>query len=256
MGLKGKVILITGASSGIGEATARKFASEGCALVLTGRDAARLNRVAESIRGEHGVPVCERVFDVRDYAAAEREMASLPEEFQTISVFINNAGLSRGLEPLTEGNLEDWNEMIDTNIKGLLNLSRLVGKSMLSRGGGHIIHMGSVAGKQSYPNGAVYCATKAAVDFITDAFRNEVFDKGIKVSAIHPGMVETNFSITRFHGDVERAKAVYQGLRPLSAGDVADALWFMASVPPHMNVADLVLLSADQTPEGRLNRTS
>jgi 3-hydroxy acid dehydrogenase/malonic semialdehyde reductase len=252
--MKGKTVLITGASSGIGAAAAYRFALAGARLILTGRQSEKLQQVGEGIFKAHGTEILPLVFDVRDYPSAEQQLSNLPEKWKRIDIFINNAGLSRGLEPLTEGSIEDWNEMIDTNVKGLLYLSRLVGREMLKQGSGHIIHMGSVAGKQSYPNGAVYCATKAAVDFITDAFRNEVLEKGIKVSAIHPGLVETNFSVIRFHGDTDRAKAVYQGLRPLSGEDVAEALYFMASAPPHMNVADLVLLSADQTPEGRLNR--
>lgn len=252
--MKGKTILITGASSGIGAAAAFKFASAGCQLILTGRNAENLHQVANEIRKAFQTEIIELVFDVRNFKTALESILSIPDSAKPIDVFINNAGLSRGLEPLIEGTLDDWNEMIDTNVKGLLHLSKIVGQIMIAQGFGHIIHMGSVAGKQAYPNGAVYCATKAAVDFITDAFRNEVFDKGIKVSAIHPGMVETNFSRIRFHGDEERAKAVYKGLRPLSAADVADTLYFMASAPAHMNVADLILLSADQTPEGRLNR--
>jgi NADP-dependent 3-hydroxy acid dehydrogenase YdfG len=254
--MKGKIILITGASSGIGAAAAYKFASQGCRLILTGRDLAKLQRVSEVIRKDFQTDILELIFDVRNHEASAQAVHSIPESFQPIEVFLNNAGLSRGLEPLTDGNQNDWNEMIDTNIKGLLSLSQLVGQVMIAQGFGHIIHMGSVAGKQAYPNGAVYCATKAAVDFITDAFRMEVLEKGIKVSAIHPGMVETNFSIVRFHGDKERAKAVYQGLRPLTAEDVAEAIYFMASAPAHVNVSDLVLLSADQTPEGRFNRRS
>ncbi len=254
--MKGKIILITGASSGIGAAAAYKFASQGCRLILTGRDLEKLQRISEVIRKDFQTDILELVFDVRNHEASAQAIHSIPDTFKPIEVFLNNAGLSRGLEPLTEGNQNDWNEMIDTNIKGLLSLSQLVGQEMITQGFGHIIHMGSVAGKQAYPNGAVYCATKAAVDFITDAFRMEVLEKGIKVSAIHPGMVETNFSIIRFHGDTERAKAVYQGLRPLTAQDVAEAIYFMASAPAHVNVSDLVLLSADQTPEGRFNRRS
>ncbi len=254
--MKGKIILITGASSGIGAAAAYKFASQGCRLILTGRDLEKLQRVSEIIRKDFQSDILELIFDVRNHEACTQAIRSIPDSFKPIDVFLNNAGLSRGLEPLTDGNQSDWNEMIDTNIKGLLSLSQLVGQLMASQGYGHIIHMGSVAGKQAYPNGAVYCATKAAVDFITDAFRMEVLEKGIKVSAIHPGMVETNFSIVRFHGDAERAKAVYQGLRPLTGQDVAEAIYFMASAPAHVNVSDLVLLSADQTPEGRFNRRS
>jgi NADP-dependent 3-hydroxy acid dehydrogenase YdfG len=225
-------------------------------LILTGRDLEKLQRVSEIIRKDFQSDILELIFDVRNHEACTQAIRSIPDSFKPIDVFLNNAGLSRGLEPLTDGNQSDWNEMIDTNVKGLLSLSQLVGQLMASQGYGHIIHMGSVAGKQAYPNGAVYCATKAAVDFITDAFRMEVLEKGIKVSAIHPGMVETNFSIVRFHGDAERAKAVYQGLRPLTAQDVAEAIYFMASAPAHVNVSDLVLLSADQTPEGRFNRRS
>jgi serine 3-dehydrogenase len=254
--MKGKTVLITGASSGIGEAAAHRFALSGARLILTGRHQEKLQKVCEDIASTYGTEILPLTFDVRDYPAVEKSIESLPDAWKYIDIFINNAGLSRGLDPLIEGSIEDWNEMIDTNVKGLLYLSRLIGRQMAKQGGGHIIHMGSVAGKQSYPNGAVYCATKAAVDFITDAFRNEVLEKGIKVSAIHPGLVETNFSVVRFHGDKERAKAVYNGLRALSGQDVAEALFFMASAPPHMNVADLVLLSADQTPEGRLNRKS
>jgi len=246
--------MITGASSGIGEASARRFAAAGCRLILCGRNKEALQRIADELNVVDQAEVYVSVFDVRSKETLEAEMNSIPETFLPVDILINNAGLSRGFEPLTESNTKDWEEMIDTNLKGFLYVSRAVGRIMLKQGKGHIIHMGSVAGKQAYPNGSVYCATKAAVDFVTDAFRMEVFDKGIKVSVIHPGMVETNFSLTRFHGDAERAAKVYEGLRALRAADVAEVIWFMASAPEHVNVADVVLLSADQTPEGRLNR--
>jgi NADP-dependent 3-hydroxy acid dehydrogenase YdfG len=249
-----KIVMITGANSGIGAACARRFGSAGYSLILAGRNAESLHALQQELQEIDGAQVHSLVFDVRDAQAVEAAVASLPEAFQAIDILINNAGLALGLEPLIDGNDEDWNTMIDTNIKGLLYVSRAVGRGMRSRGYGHIIHNGSVAGKQSYANGAVYCGSKAAVDFITDAFRNEVIDQGIKVSAIHPGMVVTNFSNRRFHGDTERAQAVYAGVRPLSAADVAECIFYMASAPAHVNIADMVLLSADQTPEGKVVR--
>jgi 3-hydroxy acid dehydrogenase / malonic semialdehyde reductase len=249
-----KTVMITGASSGIGAACARRFATAGCRLVITGRNAEALYALQQELQTIDKIEVYVLVFDVRDSQAVEAAVASLPEAFEAIDILINNAGLALGLEPLIDGSDADWNTMIDTNVKGLVYVSRAVGRGMRARGRGHIIHNGSVAGKQSYANGAVYCGSKAAVDFITDAFRNEVIEQGIKVSAIHPGMVVTNFSKVRFHGDTERADAVYAGVRPLSAADVAESIFYMASAPAHVNIADMVLLSADQTPEGKVVR--
>jgi 3-hydroxy acid dehydrogenase / malonic semialdehyde reductase len=236
------IVLITGATSGIGMACAHVFAQHGYQLIITGRRSDRLTQLAVQLISQFNGQVQTCCFDVRDADASRQALESLPTEWQSIDVLVNNAGLSRGLEPISEGHLEDWNEMIDTNIKGLLHITRIVSPWMVERKKGHIINVGSTAAKQVYPGGNVYCATKFAVQAITDATRIDLVHQGIKVSAIHPGYVETEFSIVRFHGDEKRAEKVYEGFKPLSGNDVAEVIYWMASCPPHVNPADVVLL--------------
>jgi len=224
MDWNGRIVFITGASSGIGAACARAFGRAGARLLLAARRRKRLSEVAAEAGG--GIPgrVLELELDVRDERAVARALAALPEEWSAIDVLINNAGLSRGLAKLHEGELADWEEMIDTNVKGLLYVTRAVLPGMVARGRGHVINLGSIAGHESYPGGNVYCASKAAVKALTSALRMDLVDTPIRVSTIDPGLVETEFSLVRFHGDAARAAQVYQGLEPLTANDVAEVL--------------------------------
>jgi 3-hydroxy acid dehydrogenase / malonic semialdehyde reductase len=246
MKLDGKIVFVTGASSGIGRACAWAFAREGSRILLAARRKERLEALAAEIASETGVPIRFFELDVRDQPAVERAINSLPPEWSEIDLLVNNAGLSRGLEKLHQGLLSDWEEMIDTNVKGLLYVTRSVLQGMVLRGRGHVINIGSIAGHESYPGGSVYCATKAAVRALTAGLRMDLVGTPIRVSAIDPGMVETEFSLVRFHGDEERAGRVYQGLTPLSPDDVADAVVFCATRPPHVNVAEVLLLPTAQ----------
>jgi len=239
--LMGKTILITGASSGIGEAMARQFAREGARLLLCARRLDRLHALAEELRVAHDADIHPFALDVRDRQAVESLPVSLPENFREIDVLVNNAGLSRGLEPLHRGDPDDWEEMIETNIAGLLRVTRQILPGMVSRNRGDVVNIGSISGHEVYPNGAVYCATKHAVDAITRGLRMDLVATPIRVSQISPGMVDTEFSLVRFHGDRERADSVYAGLRPLLAQDVAEAAFFILTRPPHVQVGDLVL---------------
>ena len=216
-----KIVLITGATSGIGMACARKFAENGDRLILTGRNVDRLNDIQEELSAK-GTEVKTLVFDVRDREKAEKCLSELPKEWQEIDVLVNNAGLALGLEPEYEGSFEDWETMIDTNIKGLLTMTRLIVPGMVKRDRGHIINVGSVAGDAAYAGGNVYCATKAAVKALSDGLRIDVANTSIRVTNLKPGLVETNFSNTRFHGDDERAANVYKGIKPLTGDDIAD----------------------------------
>lgn len=241
-----KIALITGATSGIGEACARKFAEGGYNLILTGRKAARLEEIRTEIMHNSKSNVLCLCFDVRDTEAARQALAGLPTEWQSIDVLINNAGLALGLDKEYEGNLEDYATMIDTNIKGLLTMTRLVVPAMVQRNEGHIINIGSVAGDGAYPNGSVYCATKAAVKALTDGLRIDLINTALRVTNIKPGLVETNFSITRFGGDRERAKKVYQGVQPLTGDDIADVAFYAASAPKHVQIAEVLVLATHQ----------
>ncbi len=240
--VKDKIVFITGASSGIGEACARAFANAGARLLLCAR---RLDRL-QAMAGKLNVPCHCFALDVRDQAAVHAAIAGLPEEWQAIDVLINNAGLSRGLTKLHEYDLQDVNEMVDTNIKGLVYVTRAVAPGMVARQRGHIINIGSIAGHAVYPNGAVYCATKAAVKSITEGLKMDLNGTPVRVSSVDPGLVETEFSIVRFHGDTERAKKVYEGLRPLTGDDVADVVLFCATRPPHVNINDVVMMPVAQ----------
>lgn len=241
-----KIALITGASSGIGEACAHVLAREGFDLILTGRQADKLEKLANALNIQYNTEVAVAVFDIRDKAAVQHNLDTLPEAWKKVNVLINNAGLSIGLEPLQVGNPDNWEVMIDTNIKGLLYTSKIVSNWMIANGSGHIVNLGSIAGKEVYPNGNVYCATKHAVDALNKAMRVDLLPHGIKVSAINPGAVETNFSNIRFSGDTERAKKVYEGFEPLVAADIAETIWFVVSRPTHVNINDLTIMPTAQ----------
>ena len=246
MSLKGKIVFITGASSGIGAATALACASQGARLLLAARRTNRLSEVA-SLALERGAAAVHTIsLDVRDRNAVQAAIGALPPEWAEIDILINNAGLSRGLEKLYEGAIEDWEEMIDTNVKGLLYVSRAVVPGMVERGRGHVVNLGSTAGEMTYPNGAVYCGTKAAERSINDGLRQDLLGTAVRVTTVDPGMVETEFSIVRFHGDTERAANFYKGIQPLSPEDVADAILWAVTRPPHVNVARILLTPVQQ----------
>lgn len=240
-----KIAMVTGATSGIGEACARKFAREGYSVIITGRREERLDSLKTELEKDD-VSVLPLCFDVCDRAQAKKILDSLPDEWQNIDVLINNAGLARGLEPEYEGDFTDWDEMIDTNIKGLLNIMRYVVPKMVKINHGHVINIGSVAGDAAYAGGGVYCATKAAVKSISDGLRIDVAHTKIRVTNIKPGLVETNFSNVRFHGDKQRADNVYKGIKPLSAEDIADTAFYAASAPEHVQIAEVLVLATHQ----------
>lgn len=239
------IVMVTGATSGIGEACARKFASDGYDVIITARNKDKLAAIAETLEAL-GVKVLQLAFDVRDRDSARKAVESLPEEWQNIDVLINNAGLARGLEPEYEGSFDDWDQMIDTNIKGLLTMTRLIVPGMVSRNHGHVINMGSVAGDAAYAGGNVYCATKSAVKAITDGLRIDVAHTAVRVTNIKPGLVETNFSNVRFHGDTDRAANVYQGIKPLTGNDIADVALYAANAPAHVQIAEVLVLATHQ----------
>ena len=240
-----KTVLITGATSGIGLGCARKFAENGDRLILTGRNAEKLEAIRKEL-SEKGTKVITFAFDVRDSQAARMAIESLPQEWQQIDVLVNNAGLALGLEPEYEGNLNDWEIMIDTNIKGLLIMTRLIVPQMVKRNSGHIINIGSVAGDAAYAGGNVYCATKAAVKALTDGLRIDVADTAVRVTNLKPGLVETNFSNIRFKGDTERAAKLYQGIKPLTGDDIADVAVYAANAPAHVQIAEVLILATHQ----------
>lgn len=244
--LREKLALVTGASAGIGLACARRFAAAGMHLVLWARRAERLEREAEALRRTHGVAVRTAVVDVRDRAAVERAVDALIAGDAVPDVLVNNAGLAAGLERLHEGDPADWDRMIDTNVKGLLYVTRAILPHMTRLGRGHVVNLGSLAGHQTYPRGNVYGATKYAVRALTEGMHLDLAGTPIRVSSISPGLVETEFSIVRFRGDAERAKSVYRGLQPLSAEDVAEVVAFVVGLPEHINVLDLVLMPTAQ----------
>ena len=240
-----KIVLITGATSGIGEACARKFAQNGDKVILTGRNQARMTAIADELKAQ-GAEVLTLMFDVRDREAARQAIESLPAEWQEIDVLVNNAGLALGLEPEFEGNSDDWDGMIDTNIKGLLTMTRLIVPGMVARDRGHVINMGSVAGDAAYAGGNVYCATKAAVKALSDGLRIDVANTAVRVTNLKPGLVETNFSNIRFHGDEERAANVYKGIKPLTGDDIADVAVYAANAPAHVQIAEVLILATHQ----------
>lgn len=237
---------ISGASSGIGMAIARKFASEGINLIISARREERLQALADELKSKFGIAVHTLVLDVRNREDVLQQIGQLPAALQNIDILINNAGLASGLGPMHEGDIDDWEKMIDTNVKGLLYVSRAIAPLMKAREKGLIINIGSIAGKEVYANGNVYCATKHAVDALSKAMRIELSAFGVKVGQICPGAVETEFSVVRFHGDKERADKVYEGFDNLLAEDIADAAWFMASRPAHVNINDMVIMPTAQ----------
>ncbi len=241
-----RIVLITGSTAGIGRATAKRFASEGSALILTGRREERNQELADQLIRDYGVKIYHQQLDVRYREQVQAFIDELPEEWRQIDVLVNNAGLAAGLSPVHEGDVDNWEQMIDTNVKGLLYLTRAVSPLMVNRKQGHIINIGSVAGTEVYPNGNVYSATKHAVHALTKAMRLDMLDYGIKVTTVAPGLVETEFSKVRFNWDEERAEQVYEGYQPLTGEDVADAIYFAASRPAHVNINELILTPLDQ----------
>ncbi len=248
------IVFITGASSGIGAATAHAFASQGARLLLAARRMDKLVDVAEEAHRRGASSVHCLQLDVRNAEAVAGEIAALPAQWKEIDVLVNNAGLSRGLDKLHQGKLEDWEEMIDTNIKGLIYVTRAVVPGMVERNRGHVINIGSTAGHLAYANGAVYCGTKAAVHFINDGLRDDLLGTNVRVTSVDPGMVETDFSLVRFHGDSERAEKVYKGLTPLTAEDVADAIVWAATRPAHVNIVRVQMTSIHQANSLRFHR--
>ncbi len=249
-GLKNKVVLISGASAGIGEASAHKFAEEGARLILVARRIERLKKLTDALKTD-----CHLIeLDIQKFESVTQAIEQLPTDFKDIDVLVNNAGLGRGLEKLHEGKVDGWEEMIDTNIKGLLYLSRAVIPSMVERGSGHIINVGSIAGHEVYPGGNVYCATKHAVDALTKGMRIDLVDTPLRVSTVDPGLVETEFSHVRFYGDRERASQTYKGYTPLTGADVADAIVWVASRPAHVQIAEVIILPTDQASVTSLNK--
>ena len=244
--LNNKIVFITGASSGIGKACSEYFAAEGAKLILTARRENLLRELTEKFNREYNTDAITFSLDVRDKNSVSELINSLPEKWKNIDILINNAGLAKGLNKIYEDDIDNWEDMIDTNVKGLLYVTRAIVPKMVERKSGHVINIGSTAGHEAYPKGHVYCATKHAVNAITKSLRMDVVDKNIRVSTVDPGAVETNFSNVRFFGDKEKAKNVYKGLTPLTAEDVAEAVLFCATRPPHANIAEIILMPTQQ----------
>ena len=240
------IALITGATSGIGKSTAIEFAKNGYNLIMTGRRQERLEELKAVLTKEYSIKVLNLCFDVRDEKQVEAAINSIPIEFKKIDVLVNNAGLAAGLSAIQDGKLAHWEQMIDTNIKGLLYVTKHISKILIENKKGHIINVGSIAGKEVYANGNVYCATKHAVDALNKGMRIDLLPHGIKVSSVNPGMVETEFSIVRFDGDEERAKKVYENIQPLKPEDIAETIYWMASRPAHVNINDLIIMPTIQ----------
>jgi NADP-dependent 3-hydroxy acid dehydrogenase YdfG len=252
--LRDATVFVTGASSGIGRACAAGFARAGARLLLCARRADRLAELAASLEAEHGTDLHLLELDVRDRAAVDEAVAGLGPDWADIDVLVNNAGLAAGFEPLWEGDPGDWDAMLDTNVKGLLAVTRAVLPGMVDRGRGHVVNIGSIAGREAYPNGAVYCASKAAVGKITEALRMDLLGTGVRVSTVDPGMVNTEFSTVRFHGDRDRADGVYADMTPLTGEDVADVVVWVAARPAHVQVAEVLLLPTEQASATRVAR--
>ena len=240
-----KIVMVTGATSGIGEACAKKFAQGGYDVIITGRRKEKLDTLKKELENM-GAEVLAMQFDVREREAAKKAIEFLKGKWATIDVLINNAGLALGFYKEYEGDFEDWDIMIDTNIKGLLNMTRFVVPAMVKRNEGHVINIGSVAGDAAYANGNVYCATKAAVKTITDGLRIDVAESNVRVTNVKPGLVQTNFSNVRFHGDDARADNVYKGVKPLTGDDIADVAFYAASAPAHVQIAEVLVLATHQ----------
>ncbi|HIK28495.1 MAG: SDR family oxidoreductase [Oscillatoriaceae bacterium SKW80] len=244
--VKDQIVLITGASSGIGASCAKLFARNGAKLILAARRLERLKQLADELTKEFGSQIYILQLDVRDRSQVESSLTALPEPWINIDVLINNAGLSRGLDKLHEGNIEDWEEMIDTNLKGLLYVTRTLVPGMVKRGRGHVINIGSLAARGAYPGGNVYCASKAAVRTISEGLKQDLLGTPVRVTEIEPGLVKTEFSIVRFHGDKQRADKVYENLTPLTPDDVADVVLFCVTRPPHVNISEVMLVPVEQ----------
>jgi NADP-dependent 3-hydroxy acid dehydrogenase YdfG len=240
------IALITGATSGIGKSTAFEFAKHGYNLIITGRRQDRLTELKTRLINQYSIKVLDLCFDVRDSKQVESVLSNLPLEFKNIDVLVNNAGLAAGLASIQDGKLNHWEQMIDTNIKGLLYVSKQIAAMMIQNNKGHIINVGSIAGKEVYANGNVYCATKHAVDALNKGMRIDLLPHGIKVSSVNPGMVETEFSIIRFDGDEERAKKVYENIVPLKPEDIAETIYWTASRPAHVNINDIIIMPTIQ----------
>lgn len=245
-----KTILITGATAGIGAATAERFAQAGHRLILTGRRAERLTQLASNLDTE----TLTLAFDVRDNAQVKEAIASIPDNWKAIDILVNNAGLAAGMDPVQRGSIDDWEQMIDTNVKGLLYMTREISPGMCERKSGHIINIGSIAGKEVYPNGNVYCATKHAVDALSKAMRIDMLPFGIKVTNVAPGLVETEFSMVRFKGDETRSSNVYQGMEPLTGKDIADVIWYVANTPVHVTINDILVMPTAQAASVHIHR--
>ena len=243
--MKRKIALVTGATSGIGEACARKFAEGGYDIILTGRNEEKLKAVEQQVR-QLGADVVALKFDIRDRKAAQAAVESLTSKWAVIDVLVNNAGLALGLDKEYEGDMDDWEAMIDTNIKGLLTMTRLIVPGMVERNRGHVINIGSVAGDAAYAGGNVYCATKSAVKTLSDGLRIDVAHTAVRVTNVKPGLVETNFSVVRFHGDHDMADNVYKGIRPLTGDDIADVAFYAANAPAHVQIAEVLVLATHQ----------
>ncbi len=244
--LKNKIVFITGATSGIGKACAESFASEGAKLILIARRENLLTDIKNELYVKHNTETLTITLDVRNRNEVQKVVTSLPDPWKNIDILVNNAGLAKGMNKIYEDDIDNWEDMIDTNIKGLLYVTRAIVPGMVERENGHIINIGSTAGHEAYPKGHVYCATKHAVNAITKGLRMDVVDKNIRVSTVDPGAVETNFSVVRFSGDKEKAKNVYKGLTPLTGSDVAEAVLFCATRPPHANIAEIILMPTQQ----------
>lgn len=242
-----KIVFITGASSGIGAACAQAFAAAGAKLLLCARREERLIELAAQLKKQYGTEVHHFILDVRELKAVQQAFTNLPPAWRNIDVLINNAGLAAGLAKLYEGDINDWEQMIDTNVKGLLYVTRSVVPGMVERNSGHVINIGSIAGHEIYPNGAVYCGTKAAVHSINNGLKMDLLGTNVRVTSIDPGMVETEFSLVRFHGDEARAKAIYKGMQPLTPADIADVALYAASCPAHVNIREVVLMPTCQS---------
>ena len=252
--LKNKIILITGTSSGIGVATALQFAKAGAKVLLCARRLEAVVALAHEIKEKYGVDAHGFKLDVRDYGAVKEALQSLPDQWKQIDVLVNNAGLAAGLDTLQDGDVQDWEDMIDTNVKGLLYVTREILPMMVKRNSGHIINIGSIAGHQTYPKGAVYCATKYAVNAISNGLRQDLSGTKVRVSTVDPGAVETNFSHVRFKGDEKRASSVYEGMHPLTSEDVADAVFYCASRPAHVNISEIIIMPTDQASATMVHR--
>jgi 3-hydroxy acid dehydrogenase / malonic semialdehyde reductase len=254
MKLKNKRVLITGASSGIGEACAHQFAKAGAHVLLCARRFKKIETLARTLEEKYGIKAHPFELDVRSNDKVTKAIANLPDAWKQIDILLNNAGLAAGLETIQEGNVDDWDAMMDTNVKGLLYMTRAVLPQMVARESGHIINIGSIAGHEVYPKGGVYCASKHAVKALTKGLRQDVLGTNIRVSSVDPGAVETEFSLVRFKGNEQRADAVYQGFQPLTAEDVADAVCYCASRPPHVNISEILIMPTAQAAASMTSR--